>query len=83
MSGRAGYFIIEIKVSDGIDDLGPDAERAVKQVYDREDMEELRGEGYRKIQKNSRLEKSGRLFRLILYKCFSLDFFHFFYGNIN
>lgn len=47
LRGRA--FIIEIKVSDGIDDLGPDAERAVKQVYDREYMEELRGEGYRKI----------------------------------
>lgn len=47
LRGRA--FIIGIKVSDGIDDLGPDAERAVKQVYDREYMEELRGEGYRKI----------------------------------
>lgn len=47
LRGRA--FIIEIKVSDGIDDLGPDAERAVKQVYDRKYMEELRGEGYRKI----------------------------------
>ena len=35
------------------------------------------------MQKSSRLEKSGRLFQLILCKCFSLDFFHFFYGNIN
>lgn len=47
LRGRA--FIIEIKVSDGIDDLGPDAERAVRQVHDRKYMEELRGEGYRKI----------------------------------
>lgn len=47
LRGRA--FIIEVKVSDSIDVLEEDAERAVNQIYVRGYMEELREEGYRKI----------------------------------
>jgi hypothetical protein len=47
LRGRA--FVLEIKVSEGIDDLGADAEKALQQVYDKKYMEELRAEGYRKI----------------------------------
>ena len=47
LRGRA--FIIEVKVSEGIDDLEADAEKAVRQIYDKKYMDELRAEGYRKI----------------------------------
>ena len=47
LRGRA--FVIEIKVSDSIENLENDAERVVKQIYDKKYMEELLGEGYRKI----------------------------------
>ena len=47
LRGRA--FILELKVSTSIDDLDVDAEKALEQIYDRKYMEELRAEGYRKI----------------------------------
>ena len=47
LRGRA--FILEMKVSECIDDLESDAEKALEQIYDRKYMEELRAEGYRKI----------------------------------
>ncbi len=40
---------MEVKVSDSIDDLEKDAQKALQQIYDRRYMEELRAEGYRKI----------------------------------
>lgn len=46
---RGRSFILELKVSDSVDDLEADAEKAVKQIYDNKYMEELRTEGYRKI----------------------------------
>ena len=47
MRGRS--FILEVKVSDSIDDLETDAEKAVQQIYDKKYMDELWEEGYRKI----------------------------------
>lgn len=47
LRGRA--FILELKVSRNIDDLEADAERALQQIYDKRYMEELRTEGYRRI----------------------------------
>ncbi len=47
LRGRA--FVLELQVSDSIDDLETDAEEALQQVYDKKYMEELRTEGYRKI----------------------------------
>ncbi len=46
---RGRSFIVEVKVSDCIDDLETDAEKALQQVYDKKYMEELRAEGYKKI----------------------------------
>ena len=46
---RGRSFIVEVKVSDSIDDLEKDAEKALQQIYDKRYMEELRTEGYRKI----------------------------------
>lgn len=46
---RGRSFILEVKVSDSIDDLEADAEKAIQQIYDKKYMEELREEGYRKI----------------------------------
>ena len=40
---------MEIKVSESIDDLEADAERALQQIYDKRYMEELQKEGYRKV----------------------------------
>ncbi len=40
---------MEVKVSDSIDDLENDAQKALQQIYDKRYMEELREEGYRKI----------------------------------
>lgn len=47
LRGRA--FIVEVKVSGSIDELEADAKKAVRQIYERNYMEELRTEGYRKI----------------------------------
>lgn len=46
---RGRSFILEVKVSDTIDDLEGDAKKALQQIYDRKYSEELRAEGYRKI----------------------------------
>jgi len=46
---RGRSFIVEVKVSDSIDDLEYDAQKALQQIYDKRYMEELRTEGYRKI----------------------------------
>ena len=46
---RGRSFVLELKVSSGIDDLEADAEKALQQVYEKKYMEELRQEGYRKI----------------------------------
>ena len=47
MRGRS--FILEVKVSNEIDDLEMDAQKALDQIYDKKYMEELRAEGYKKI----------------------------------
>ncbi|MEZ3435389.1 MAG: ATP-binding protein [Lachnospiraceae bacterium] len=47
LRGRA--FILEVKVSDNIDALEDDAEKALRQIYDKKYMEELRTEGYKRI----------------------------------
>lgn len=47
LRGRA--FIIEVKISKGINELETDAEKAVKQISERGYMDELRAEGYRTI----------------------------------
>jgi len=47
LRGRA--FVIELKVSADIDSLEADAEKVVRQVYDRKYMDELRREGYKNI----------------------------------
>lgn len=47
LRGRA--FIIEVKVSDGIHELLEDAEMAVRQIMERRYMDELRMEGYNRI----------------------------------
>lgn len=46
---RGRSFILELKVSENIDALETDAERALQQIYDKKYMDELRTEGYRKI----------------------------------
>lgn len=46
---RGRTFIIEVKVSDCIDALEADAQKAVDQIAERGYMEELRMEGYRNI----------------------------------
>ncbi len=46
---RGRSFIVQIKVSDSIDDLEKDAKKALQQICDKRYMEELRTEGYRKI----------------------------------
>lgn len=46
---RGRSFVLEVKVSDSIDHLEADAEKALKQIYDNKYMDELRAEGYRKI----------------------------------
>ncbi len=46
---RGRSFVLELKVSDSIDNLEVDAEKALQQIYDKKYMEELRTEGYRKI----------------------------------
>lgn len=46
---RGRSFIVEIKVSDSIDDLEKDAEKALQQIYNKKYAKELRTEGYRRI----------------------------------
>ena len=46
---RGRSFILEVKVSNEIDDLEMDAQKALDQIYDKKYMEELRAEGYKKI----------------------------------
>jgi len=46
---RGRSFVLELKISDTIDDLEMDAEKALQQIYDKKYMEELRAEGYKKI----------------------------------
>ena len=46
---RGRSFILEVKVSDEIDDLEMDAQKALEQIYNKKYMEELRAEGYKKI----------------------------------
>ncbi|HBA46726.1 MAG TPA: AAA family ATPase [Lachnospiraceae bacterium] len=46
---RGRSFILELKVSETIDELEVDAEKALQQIYDKKYMEELRTEGYKKI----------------------------------
>lgn len=46
---RGRSFVLELKVSDAIDDLEIDAEKALQQIPDKKYMKELRQEGYRKI----------------------------------
>lgn len=46
---RGRSFVLELKVSDSVDDLEEDAEKALRQIYDRNYMGELKTEGYRKI----------------------------------
>lgn len=46
---RGRSFILELKVSEDIDDLEADAEHALQQIYEKKYMEELRTEGYRRI----------------------------------
>lgn len=48
LRGRA--FVIEIKVSDSIDHLEADAEKAVRQIRERRYMQELSTKGYRQIE---------------------------------
>lgn len=47
LRGRA--FVLEVKVSDSIDGLEADAEKALRQIYEKKYMEELKTEGYRRI----------------------------------
>lgn len=47
LRGRA--FVLELKVSACIDDLEADAQKALQQIYDKKYMEELRTEGYKRI----------------------------------
>lgn len=46
---RGRSFILELKVSHTIDKLEQDAKKALRQIYDKKYMEELRREGYRRI----------------------------------
>lgn len=46
---RGRSFIVEVKISNSVDDLEKDAEKALQQIYDKKYMDELRLEGYRKI----------------------------------
>lgn len=46
---RGRSFVLELKVSEKIDDLETDAKKALQQIYGKKYMEELRREGYRKV----------------------------------
>ena len=43
---RGRSFVLELKVSDSIDNLENDAKKALQQICDEKYMEELRAEGY-------------------------------------
>lgn len=47
---RGDAFVLELKVSNSIDDLEETAQKAVNQIYEKNYMDELRQEGYRKIR---------------------------------
>ena len=47
LRGRA--FVLEVKISDSINELEADAERALEQVYEKKYMDELYAEGYKKV----------------------------------
>lgn len=49
VSLRGKAFILEVKVSESIDQLEEDAMKAVRQIKEKRYMEELRTEGYRRI----------------------------------
>ena len=51
---RGRSFVLEVKVSESIDDLEKDARKAVQQIYDKKYMEELRSEE-RRVGKECRL----------------------------
>lgn len=46
---RGRSFILELKVSESINDLDADAEKALQQIYVKEYQKELQMEGYRKV----------------------------------
>jgi hypothetical protein len=46
---RGKAFVLEVKVSDSIDNLDDDAEKALRQIQKKKYLEELRTEGYQKI----------------------------------
>lgn len=46
---RGRSFILELKVSESVADLEKDAEKALQQIYDKRYAEELRTEGYHRI----------------------------------
>ena len=46
---RGRSFILEVKVSDSIGNLEADAQKALRQIYDKRYLEELRTEGYCRI----------------------------------
>ena len=46
---RGRSFVLELKVSDSIDELEADAKKALRQIYDKKYVEELLGEGYQRI----------------------------------
>lgn len=45
---RGRSFVVEIKVSERIDDLEADARKALRQIYDKKYVGELQAEGYRR-----------------------------------
>lgn len=47
---RGDSFVLELKVSGSVDDMEEDAKAAVRQIYEKGYMEELRTECYRKIR---------------------------------
>ena len=47
---RGRSFILELKVSKDIDELEADAEKALRQIYEKKYMDELRTEGYKKTE---------------------------------
>ena len=46
---RGKAFVLELKVSGSIDELEEDAEKALRQIYEKRYMEELRSEGYKTV----------------------------------
>ncbi len=46
---RGRSFILEVKVSECIDNLEADAQKALQQIYEKKYMDELHSEGYKKV----------------------------------